>query len=176
MQNPMGQNTHCPHCHYRLVAGMVFCGGCGRNVGVQQGPGSDISKEVLSNGITDIVLGAIDIIVALWLSSHIQGLGRTQGMPGIIANGTYSWWLIILGAGSIGAGITCLIYHKSPDKYGIVFVEYIVYSVLTVIFTFVVGIPLANFLGGAVWLIVILPIPYIAFAVKLGMHKGRGRL
>jgi len=76
-----GQNMHCPHCSSPLVNGMVFCGCCGSNVGNTQNQKKDISKEVLTNGITDIVLGAIDIFVALWLSSHIQGLGRTRVCP-----------------------------------------------------------------------------------------------
>jgi hypothetical protein len=180
----------CESCGYRMEETARFCAKCGLQ------PRADLAnadpaypsytyydmethsphdfpretkagKEILSNGIADIVVGAVSVVGGLVVLNQLRGITFWLFAPNVMRSGAMAWWLIVLGVLTIVAGITCIKYRLEPKKAALIGVEYAVLLVAYVIFILHAGIPFAQWAGGWAWVGVLSPLGIPGYGLYL---------
>jgi len=170
------ENALCPSCGAKKPEAEVAASSVS-NVSTAPGVPGSVSKHLLHTGITDIVLGGLIAFFAFTdmrdIASIRNNLWMTfiPGTPDSIRDGSYFWWIAILGILIAGAGLTLIIYRNDKSKANHIIAEYSIILIAAVVFFFVAGLEAVQFLGGLSWLwligVFVFPIVGIHAGIKL---------
>jgi hypothetical protein len=169
----------CSNCGHNFGGNAAkFCSECGAPAAVSGNQGGqqqlaankaerDEKNSVLYHGIMDIFMGGLWVFTAIWLS----GQSFARGAPQALWDGTYMYWVIIVGLLWIGAGITCIGLRNDKEKYGIIMSIYIFALAMFIIFLFMAGFEVISFVGGFMWILLIVPLADLFFIIRLAMLR-----
>ena len=132
------------------------------------------AKTLFRSGITEICIGAFITLIGLWLSDQIGRYGVAYSAPSVIVNGSFVFWFIAVGVMSVAVGCLCLVFRKDPKKYNMLLGGYIILLIFDTVFVVFAGIPVASFVGGFTWVLVVSPIAYLLDVLKVaGLRKKK---